>query len=67
MEQNPSTEAKSFSATQEISHIWKQEVHYSVHNTPLLGPLLAPINLIHTPHFMIHFNVILPSNRKFPE
>ena len=67
MEQSPSTEANSFSASQEISHIWKQEVHYRVHNTPLLVPILVPINLVHTPNFIIHFNIILPSNLKFPK
>jgi len=51
MEQSPSTEANSFSATQEISHMWKQEVYYRVHSTPLLVHILAPINLVHTPQF----------------
>ena len=65
MEQSPATEANSFLASQKIPHIWKQAVYYRVHDTPLLVPILAPINPVHTPIFMIHFNIILPSNPKF--
>jgi len=67
MEQIPSTEANIFSSSQEISHIWKQEIRYRVRNTPPLVPIHTQINLDHNPIFMIHFNIILSYYSKFPK
>jgi hypothetical protein len=45
MEQNPSCEANSHSAGQEITSIfWYPKVYYRVHNSPLV-PILSQIHL----------------------
>jgi hypothetical protein len=50
MEQRPSWEAKSFSASQEIPHIlWKLEFHYRIHKSPPPVPTLSQLNPVHTP------------------
>jgi hypothetical protein len=60
MEQSPSWEANSFSATQEIPRIlWNPKVHYS----PPPVPVLSIIDPVHDPpsHLSkIQFNIILP-------
>ena len=48
MEQSPSWQANSFTASQEISHIlWNSKVQYQFHKFPQLVPVLCQINQIH--------------------
>jgi len=57
MQQSPSRETKSSSASQEIPHIlWKPNVHYRVHKTHPPVPILSHMNSIY-----FNFNIILPS------
>jgi hypothetical protein len=60
----PSWGAVNCAAIQELPNIlWNLKVHYSVHNTLPLVPILSQINPVHTtPSYIskIHFNVIPP-------
>jgi len=62
MKQNPSSEANSHSASQEIRRLlWNPKVHYRVHNSPPLVPIVNQKNLVQTipPYFSeIHSNII---------
>jgi hypothetical protein len=62
MELKPPCEAASCAATLVFPNIlWKPEVHYRDHKSPLLAPVLSHINQVHTISsylFKIHFNII---------
>jgi hypothetical protein len=62
MEMSHSSETNNLSATQEYHILWNPKVHYRIHNSPPLVPMLGQINTVHTNPFCfskIHFNTIL--------
>jgi len=63
MEKSPSREANSHSDSQEIPYLLrKSEVHFRVHKTPLLVPILSQMKPVHnfTPNFSkTYSNIIL--------
>jgi len=64
MEQSPSWEANSHSASQEIPCLlWNPKIDYHVQKSPILTPILSQMNPFHTfpPYFpKIYANIILP-------
>jgi len=56
LEQSPSLEAASHSASQDCRFLWNSEVHDRIHNSPPLVPLLSQMNPVHT--FLPNFSKI---------
>jgi len=49
MEENPSWQADSHSASQDVHRLlWDPKVHYCVHNSLLLVSILRHVSLFHT-------------------
>jgi len=58
MDQSPSWEADNHSGSQEILRLlWYPKVHYRVHNSPPLVPILSQMDPVHTfPHYLFERN-----------
>jgi hypothetical protein len=61
MKPSPSWEAAICVSTQELpSNLWNSKVHYRVHNSPPMIPILSQIETVHTTASYlskIHFNI----------
>jgi hypothetical protein len=69
-EQSPACETNSFSASQEIPHIfWNPEVHCRIHQSPPHVPILSQINPVHVSNHSVKigFNIVLSPTRRSPE
>jgi hypothetical protein len=61
MKLSPSWEAANCAATQELSSVlWNPKVHYRVHKSPALVPILIQIDPIPSYLSKIHFNIVHP-------
>jgi hypothetical protein len=71
MDQSPSSEANSHSASQEIPCLLQnRKVHYRIHEVAPLVPILSQLHPVHTfpsRSFKIQPNIILSSTPKFSE
>ena len=62
MQQSPSTETNSSSATQEIPHVLRNpQVYHRIHNSPPPVPVLSQTHPVHLTSRRSIFNIILPS------
>jgi hypothetical protein len=62
MQQCISRETDSGSSLREIPRLlWNLKIHYHVHNSPPLAPIMSQMNPVHTPKpylFKIHFDIL---------